>query len=65
MSISKYSAMQVNGFVSSHRSYIVNLRYVRSIGKVQITLDNGDNIPISRRLYNEVNKEFIDFYMKG
>lgn len=65
MSISKFSAMQVNGFVSSHRSYIVNLRYVRSIGKVQITLDNGDNIPISRRLYNEVNKEFIDFYMKG
>lgn len=65
MSISKFSAMQVNGFVSSHRSYIVNLRYVRSIGKVQITLDNGDNIPISRRLYNEVSKKFIDFYMKG
>lgn len=62
MSISKFSAMQVNGFVSSHRSYIVNLRYVRTIGKTALILDNGEEIPLSRRLYSDVNRRFIEFY---
>lgn len=62
VSISKFSAMQVNGFVSSHRSYIVNLRYVRIIGKTALILDNGEEIPLSRRLYAQVNRSFIKFY---
>lgn len=61
-SISKFSAMQVNGFVNSHRSYIVNLRYIRTIGKTALILDNGEEIPLSRRLYSDVNRQFIDFY---
>lgn len=51
-------------FVSCHRSYIVNLRYVKSISKTDISLDGGENIPISRRLYKEINQSFIDFYTK-
>ncbi len=62
MSLSKFSAMQVNGFVNSHRSYIVNLRYIRTIGKTALILDNGEEIPLSRRLYSDVNRQFIDFY---
>ncbi len=65
MSISKFSAMQVNGFVSSHRSYIVNLRYVKTIGKTALILDSGEEIPLSRRLYSEVNRRFIEFYTHG
>ena len=52
-------------FVFCHRSYIVNLRFVRSIGKAEITLDCGENLPLSRRLYKEVNEKFIRYYMKG
>ncbi len=62
MSISKFSAMQVNGFVSSHRSYIVNLRYIRTIARTALILDSGEEIPLSRRLYSEVNRRFIEFY---
>ncbi|MDE7302078.1 MAG: LytTR family DNA-binding domain-containing protein [Oscillospiraceae bacterium] len=51
-------------FVSCHRSYIVNLRYVRSIGKAEIFLDSGESIPISRRLYKEINDKFIGFYTR-
>lgn len=51
-------------FVSCHRSYIVNLRYVRSIGKAEIFLDSGESIPISRRLYKEINDKFIEFYTR-
>lgn len=52
-------------FVFCHRSYIVNMRYVRSIVKTDIMLDSGEKIPLSRRLYKEVNEKFIRYYMKG
>ncbi len=52
-------------FISCHRSYLVNLRFVRSIGKAEIRLDSGADIPLSRRLYKEVNERFIEFYAKG
>ena len=48
--------------VFCHRSYIVNLRCIRSIGKSEIVLDSGTAIPLSRRLYKEVNDKFISFY---
>ena len=51
-------------FIVCHRSYIVNLRYVRSIGKTHITLDGGGKIPISRRLCKEINDKFIGFYTR-
>lgn len=49
-------------FISCHRSYAVNLRYVKGIAKTDIILDSGKKIPLSRRLYNEVNECFIKFY---
>ncbi len=49
-------------FVSCHRSYIVNLRYVRSVKKTEITLDGGDTVPVSRRLYGEVCRAFARYY---
>ncbi len=49
-------------FVFCHRSYIVNLRYVRSIGREGLRLDGGESIPVSRRLYGDINKKFIGFY---
>ena len=62
MSISRFEDMVIHGFVHCHRSYLVNLRYVHSITKTDIILDNNTTVPISRRLYNEVNTQFIKFY---
>lgn len=63
--IGNFSAALNSDFIFCHRSYIVNLRYVRSIGKTEITLDSGEIIPLSRRLYKDVNERFIQFYTKG
>jgi len=52
----------INGFIHTHRSYVVNLRFVRSIGKTAVVLDDETQIPLSRRLYSQVNKRFIEFY---
>lgn len=49
-------------FLPTHRSYLVNLRYVRSIGKTECVLDSGESVPLSRRLWREVNERFIRFY---
>lgn len=48
-------------FVRCHRSYIVNVKYIKSITKNNVLLENGINIPISRGKYNEINDAFINF----
>lgn len=65
MGISSMKNILPEEFIFCHRSYIVNLRFVRSIGKAEIALDNGESILLSRRLYKEVNDRFIGFYTKG
>lgn len=51
-----------DGFVSCHRSYIINLGYISSVSKNEITMDSGEKIPVSRRSYDSVNRAFIDYY---
>lgn len=51
-----------DSFVRSHRSYLVGLRHITRITKTDVILDDGTLIPLSRRMYAEVNQKFIDFY---
>lgn len=46
------------GFVLIHRTCLVNLKYVFSIGRIDITLDNGEKLPMSRYKMKEVKKAF-------
>ncbi|MBD5128566.1 MAG: response regulator transcription factor [Ruminococcaceae bacterium] len=62
--ISSLAELLPDGFALCHRSYIVNLRFVRSIGKSEITLDGGGIIPVSRRLYKDINEKFIAYYTR-
>lgn len=59
------SALRNECFVRCHRSYAVNIVHIRSIKKYEITLDSGKTVPVSRRLYDAVNKAFISFYKGG
>ena len=51
-------------FIRCHRSYLVGIRFIKSISKTDITLDTQTKIPLSRKHYKEVNKAFIR-YFKG
>lgn len=53
---------QLQGFLHCHRSYLVNLRHVKGITKATVILDTGREIPLSRRLYQQVNQTFIQYY---
>lgn len=54
-----------NNFIRCHRSYIVNLKHIKRIGKTDIILDNDDLIPVSRRQYSNTNIEFIKYHGGG
>ncbi|WP_373598999.1 LytR/AlgR family response regulator transcription factor [Paraclostridium bifermentans] len=48
-------------FVRCHRSYIVNVKHIKTITKNNVFLENGVKVPISRGKYKEINDTFIDY----
>ena len=50
-------------FKRCHRSYIVNMYYIREFGNRKVTIDNIYNtqLPVSRGIYNNLRKEFFEF----
>lgn len=64
MSLSEVQAAIDERFISSHRSYLVNLSHVEQLTKQAIRLSNGQEVPISRRLDKKVQEAFINFYKK-
>ena len=53
------------GFIRCHRSYLCRTGSIHQIGRTEITLDNGSVIPVSRRLYGEVNQAFIRHFQRS
>jgi DNA-binding LytR/AlgR family response regulator len=47
-------------FVKPHRSYIINLEYVKALTKDGFTMINGRSIPISRNVLKEIKQKYID-----
>ena len=51
-------------FVRTHRSYVVNLKYVEKITKNECQLINNITVPLSRSSYKVVNEKFINYYKR-
>jgi DNA-binding LytR/AlgR family response regulator len=51
-------------FIRCHRSYIAGLKHIKKITKTDVILDDGSAVPVSRRLYNDVNQAVIKFFME-
>lgn len=47
------------GFFRCHRSYIVNMKHVWRITKKAVILEDARELPLSRSLYDEANRAFI------
>ena len=45
--------------------YLCNLENVRQIMEDSVIFDNGALAPVSRRLYRELNRKFIEHYRQG
>lgn len=60
-SISEISEKLDSGFFHCHRSFIVNLRHIESVGKGEITLKDGVRIPLSRLRRQRLLEALTDF----
>ena len=52
-------------FVQSHRSYVVNLRYVHRIGKRELIMLNGAQIPLPKSRHQQLSDRFHDAIFGG
>lgn len=43
-----WDGLDERAFASNHGSYIVNLKYIRSIAGIELLLINGEELPVSR-----------------
>lgn len=51
-------------FCKCHRSYIVNLHYVKRISKEGVEMEDGELIPISRANWNNLNRCYLTYYTR-
>lgn len=49
-------------FFRTGRSFIENLRFVRKITKTQVFLKDGAQVPLSRGLYEGINRAMIQYF---
>ncbi len=61
ISLAKFAEQLDETFIKVHRSYIVGLKYVKRITRTDITMLNGDIVPISRGMYDEAHAALIKF----
>ena len=54
--------LQQSGFVKCHRSYLARTGNIYKIDKTDIYFDDGSRVPVSRRMYRQVNQEFIQYF---
>ncbi len=52
-------AVGADKFISPHRSYLVQLSKIRRITRSSVIMENGQEVPLSRGKYKEINEAFI------
>lgn len=61
-SLSRLEAKLDDGFFRVGRSFVVNLRYVRKVTKTDVYLEGGTAVPLSRGLYEPLNRALIRYF---
>lgn len=52
------------GFILTHRSYLVNLQYIKKITNTDVVLKNEVSVPVSRNLLPNVRNAYISYLNK-
>ncbi len=46
--------LQPEGFVRIHKSFVVNRRFISRLTRQSLTLDNGEELPVSKHRYRDI-----------
>lgn len=61
MSLGRFMEQLDETFFRVHRSFVVGLKYVKRITRTEVTMTNGDVIPLSRGMYSRVHEALIRY----
>ncbi len=61
IALSKFSAQLDETFFKVHRSFVVNLKYIKKITRTEVMMVNGDTVPIRRGMYDAVHAALIKY----
>jgi len=50
-----------NSFIRIHKSYIINMKYIRKINSKHVLLINNSRIPLSRLLKKDVTEQYYNY----
>ncbi|MGN0639534.1 MAG: LytR/AlgR family response regulator transcription factor [Oscillospiraceae bacterium] len=53
--------LKSNGFIRIHKSFLVNFRFIESVGKTAVTLTDGSTLSLSRNRVAETKKKLLVF----
>lgn len=59
-----FEALEDKGFCMPHRSFIVNIKRIVKITKQSVFLEGGEEVPIARGKWAQVNQSYLDFHRK-
>ena len=57
--------LEEDHFVRTHKSYLVNLEYVKSVGLDSVLLTTGEKIILSKHYKASVESAFVDYVVEG
>lgn len=52
------------GFIRIHKGYLINYKHFRAFNELEVVLDNGYSLPMSRRRVNEVKSRYMELMKK-
>ena len=53
-----------SAFIVPERSWLIHCGHIERVGKIEVIMDNGMTVPISRRNVKAVNQAFINYYRR-
>jgi len=62
LTLSEVEALLSNQFQRCHASYLVNLEYVREVGKTEIVLRGGKKLPLSRTYADRFGTAYLRYF---
>lgn len=54
--------IQEQQFTQVHKSFLINLKYIRKLSKNNVIMESGKNIPVSQKRATVVKKEYLSFF---
>ncbi len=52
-------------FIKTHRAFLANLTKIKQIQKTTVVMEDGSDLPISKREYKNLNEKFIRFFIQA